>query len=56
MINRLHNPFVADGWNVWICTVGLVIFVNSSVESYSMDRSDVNDTADRLISWTCLLG
>ena len=38
------NPLAADGWNVWICTVGLGIFENGSVESHSMNSSDVNDS------------
>ena len=50
MVYNQYNPFAADQWNVLICTVGLGcivgwgIFENGSVESDSMDRSDVNDS------------
>ena len=40
------NQISAHRWNVWICAGGWVISENSSVESDSMDRSDVNETAD----------
>ena len=39
-----YNPFAADQWNVWICTVGWGIFENVNVESDITDRSDVNDS------------
>ena len=39
-----YNQFAADRFNVLICTVGWGIFGNGSVESDSMDRSDVNDS------------
>ena len=38
-----YNPLAADLWNVGICTVGWGILENGSVDSDSMDRSDVND-------------
>ena len=44
MVYNQYNPFAADRWNVGICTVGWGIFENGSVESDSMDRSDVNDS------------
>ena len=49
IVYNKYNPFAADQWNVWICAVGWGLFKNSSVESDIMDRSDVNETADRLI-------
>ena len=48
MYNK-QNPLAADQLNVGICTEGWGIFENGSVESDSMDRSDVNETAGRLI-------
>ena len=45
----VYNQYnqIADRWNVWICTVGWGILESSTVESDSMDRSDVNETADQ---------
>ena len=42
-----YNQIAADRWNVWICTGGWGISENSSVESDSRDKSDVNETADQ---------
>ena len=42
IVYNQYNLFADDRWNVGICTVGLGIFENSSVESDRMDRSDVN--------------
>ena len=42
IVYNQQNPFAADRWNVWICTVGCGILKNGSVESDSIDRSDVN--------------
>ena len=44
-----YNPLADDRYNVGIFTVGWGIFENGSVESDSMDRSDVNETADLFI-------
>ena len=43
MYNK-YNPLAADRWYVVIFTVGWGIFENGSVESDSMNRSDVNDS------------
>ena len=40
-----YNHIAADQWNVWICTRGWGVFENSSVESDSRDKSDLNETA-----------
>ena len=44
IVYNKYNPLSDDQWNVWICTVGWGILENSSVESDSMDRSDLNDS------------
>ena len=44
IVYNQYNPFAADRWNVGICKVGWDISKNSSVESDSMDRSDVDDS------------
>ena len=46
IVYNQQNQFAADRWNVEICTVGWGILENNSVESDSMDRSDLNETAD----------
>ena len=51
IVYNKQNQIEVDRWNVWICTVGWGILENSSVESDSMDRSDVNETADQQIVW-----
>ena len=43
IVYNQYIPFAADQRNVGIFTVGWGIFENGSVESDSMDRSDVND-------------
>ena len=49
IVYNQYNPLAADLWNVWIFTVGWGILGNGSLESDSMERSDVNEIADRLI-------
>ena len=49
IVYNQQNPFAANRWNVWIFTVGWGIFESGSVDSDSMDRSDVNITAGRFI-------
>ena len=51
IVYNQQNQIAADQWNVWICTVGWGIFENSSVESDSRDKSDVNETYDQQIVW-----
>ena len=42
IVHNQQNLLADDGWNVLIFTMGWGIFDNGSVESDSMDRSDVN--------------
>ena len=47
IVYNYENHIAADRRNVCVCTVGWGIFENSSVESDSRDRSDVNEPADQ---------
>ena len=47
IVYNQYNQIAANRWNVWIFTEGWDIFENSSVESDSRYKSDVNETADQ---------
>ena len=51
IVYNQQNNIAADQWNVWICAGGWGISKNSSVDSNSSDKSDVNETADQQIVW-----
>ena len=51
IVYNQQNQIADDQWNVWIFTGGQGIFENSSVESDSRDKSDLNETADQQIVW-----
>ena len=44
IVYNKQNLFAANRWNVGIYTVGWGIFENGSIESDSMEISDVNDS------------
>ena len=44
IVYNQQNPLAVDRWNVFIFTVGWGILENGSVESDSIDSSDVNDS------------
>ena len=54
IVYNQQNQIAAYGWNVWICAGGWGFSENSSVESVSRDKSDVNETADQQIVWNHL--
>ena len=47
IVYNQYNHIAADHWNVWIFTGGWGFFENSSVESDSRYKSDLNKTADQ---------
>ena len=51
IVYNQQNHIADDRWNLWLCTVGWGSFENSSVESDSRDKSDVNETDDQQILW-----
>ena len=46
-----YNHIATGRCNVWICTGGWGIMENSSVDYYSRDNSDLNETSDQYIVW-----
>ena len=51
LVYNQYKQIAADRWNVLIYTGGWGIFENSTVQSDSMDSSDVNEIADQQIVW-----
>ena len=54
IVYNQQNDIAADQWNVWICAGGWGIYKNSSVESGSRDKYNVNETSDKQIVWNHL--
>ena len=47
IVYNQQNQIAADRWNIWILAGGWGIYEDSSVESDSRDKSDVNETDDK---------